>query len=89
MYENFVYNELASKDKIKYWRTIAKTEIDFVIENNDLVPIEVKTTPKITRALRSFIKSYGSSLALVICLNKIKKDKIGDCDVFFLPFVCL
>lgn len=89
LYENFVYNELAREHKIKHWRTTAKTEVDFVVENSDLIPIEVKTTPKITRALRSFIENYNPDLALIANLNEIKKDKIGRCDVITIPFVCL
>jgi predicted AAA+ superfamily ATPase len=89
LYENFVYNEMARKHEVKYWRTTAKTEIDFIIQNNNLVAAEVKTTSKITRALRSFIETYKINLALIFNLNKISKDKINSCDVISLPFVCL
>ena len=92
LYENFVYNELARKYEVKYWRTTAKTEIDFIAQNNkdnNPIPIEVKTTPKITRALRSFIETYKPSLSLILNLNKINTNKINNCSVISLPFVYL
>ncbi|MBI2632039.1 ATP-binding protein [Candidatus Pacearchaeota archaeon] len=92
LYENFIYNEMTRKYNVKYWRTTAKTEIDFIIQpgqNNDLIPIEVKTTPKITRALRSFIETYKPSLALIANLDKLSKDKVNQCDVISVPFVHL
>src|SRR3989338_709787 len=90
LYENFVYNELSRKNKVTYWRTTAKTEIDFVVQTKEnLIAVEVKTVPKITRALRSFIDAYKIQTALVVNLNETKKDKINGCDVFSLPFVCL
>src|SRR3989338_5915219 len=90
LYENFVYNELSRKNKVTYWRTTAKTEIDFVVQTKEnLIAVEVKTVPKITRALRSFIDAYKIQTALVVNLNETKKDKINGCDVFYLPFVCL
>ena len=40
--ENFVLNELCSCSKMHFWRTTAKTEVDFVAEGKELLPIEVK-----------------------------------------------
>lgn len=89
LYENFVYNELKRKDEVKYWRTTSKTEINFVIQRDNLVPVEVKTNPKITRALRSFIGIYKPNLALIVNLEKISRDKINSCEIISLPFVYL
>ena len=89
LYENFVYNELSRKNEVKYWRTFAKTEVDFVIVNNALIPVEVKTTSKITRALRSFVDEYKSDMALVMNLREIKEEKVNECTIISLPFVCL
>src|SRR3989344_1215930 len=35
LYENFVLNELKRKNKIFYWRTTSKAEVDFIIEGKN------------------------------------------------------
>ncbi len=88
MYENFVSNELSRSYKVRYWRTTAKTEVDFVIEHkSEIIPIEVKTHPKLTYSFRSFINHYRPSKAFMLCLNDISKTKIDSCDVYTVPFV--
>jgi predicted AAA+ superfamily ATPase len=72
----------------KYWRTKAKAEVDFVVENNNaIVPIEVKlqTEPnKIERSLRSFINFYKPKMAVVVTLKgKTGEMKVGSCKVVF------
>ncbi len=90
LYENFVYNELKIRNyNVKYWRTTTKTEIDFILEHKEIIPIEVKTKPKITRALRSFIQHYKINKALIPNLNTVNKTKINNCDIFIIPFVYL
>lgn len=90
LYENFVHNELKRHYKIKYWRTTAKTEVDFVIEHkNKIIPVEVKTKPKITRSYRSFIQHYKPTSALILNLYAVDKAKINGCDIFTVPFVYL
>ncbi len=89
LYENFVHNEFYGKHKIRYWRTTAKTEIDFILEDREIIPIEVKSTGKITRALRSFIGTYGPKKAFIANSKKTGKSRIGNCDVFMVPFVYL
>lgn len=87
LYENFVHNELKRKYNVKYWRTTAKTEVDFLIEHGkEIIPIEVKTKPKITRSFRSFIQHYQSKRAFMFNLNMIDKKRIDKCDVFIMPF---
>lgn len=89
LYENFIYNELKYKSyNVKYWRTTAKTEVDFIIEKDKgIIPIEVKTKPKITRSFRSFIYHYKSNKAVIANLNIIDKKKINSCNIFVIPFV--
>ncbi|MEM2059042.1 MAG: DUF4143 domain-containing protein, partial [Thermoproteota archaeon] len=51
--ENFVLNELKSlfTDRLNYWRTTGKAEVDFVLKLEDkIIPVEVKSTAKIERA---------------------------------------
>jgi len=50
--------------KLFYWRTSAGAEVDFVIENKELlIPIEVKWSEKIDqydlRGIESFLKDFG------------------------------
>ena len=88
LYENFVHNEFKRFYDVKYWRTTAKTEVDFVLMNkNKTIPIEVKIKPKITRSFRSFIQHYNPDKALILNLNMLDKKNIDSCNVFMLPFV--
>ena len=89
LYEDFVHNELKRDfPEIKYWRTTAKTEVDFVLQHkNDITPIEVKVQPKITRSFRSFLQVYKPKRGVLFNLNSIERKKINKCDVFVLPLV--
>jgi len=90
LYENFVCNELKRKYNVKYWRTTAKTEVDFVIEEgNDVIPIEVKTSPKITRPLRSFIHTYHPKTAFIANLNTTEEKEVDGSKIVIVPFVYL
>ena len=75
---------------INYWRTIAKAEVDFILRLNDeLIPIEAKyrtfKKPKISRSLRSFIKTYKPQKALIITKNFWSHQKIENTTVTFAP----
>lgn len=75
---------------INYWRTIAKAEVDFILRLNDeLIPIEAKyqtfQKPKISRSLRSFIKTYQPQKALIITKNFWSHQKIENTTVLFVP----
>lgn len=83
--ENFVFLNI-KQEKVNYWRTTAKAEVDFIV--NDRIPIESKMNVKITRSFRSFIETYAPDKAFLINLNKLKKDKIKGTDVFIVPY-CL
>jgi len=75
---------------INYWRTTAKAEVDFILQLNDeLIPIEAKyqqfQKPKISRSLRSFIKTYQPKKALIITQNFWYQKKIENTTVLFAP----
>jgi predicted AAA+ superfamily ATPase len=65
--ENFHFSEFLKKDAgLKYWRTKAKAEVDFVID--DVIPVEIKSTlakPTPGKSLYSFIEKYGPEKAFV------------------------
>ncbi len=69
--ENFVAAELVKKGyDLRYWRTKAKAEVDFVIEKEGSpVPIEVKSSlpaPQRTRSFQSFLAKYKPATALIL-----------------------
>lgn len=77
--ENFVYSELIREEKeLRYWRTKAKAEVDFVLEEKgEVIPIEVKSQPKITKSLQSFIMAYHPKIACLLSLHPDEDKKIG------------
>lgn len=75
---------------INYWRTTAKAEVDFILRLNDeLIPIEAKyqqfQKPKISRSLRSFIKTYRPQKALIVTKNFWNQEKIENTTIMFVP----
>lgn len=73
--ENFVLNELnfivENRFFINYWRTTAKAEVDFVLNNiNEVIPIEVKfeemKKKKIGKSFFSFINNYHPKRAIIV-----------------------
>lgn len=73
VYENYVLTELLKMGHSpKYWRTRAKAEVDFVIDEGDIIPIEVKSftdVRKVERSMRSFIDAYGPTRAFMVGLR--------------------
>jgi predicted AAA+ superfamily ATPase len=70
LFENYVLTELLKMGySPKYWRTRAKAEVDFVIDEDEVIPIEVKSLidkRKVERSLRSFIDTYGPTRAYMV-----------------------
>jgi len=91
--ENFVFLSLRNsfpEQTMNYWRTIAKAEVDFVLRINDeIIPIEVKyqslREPKVSRSLRSFVKSYKTKKALVVTKDFWSKTKVNNTNILFAP----
>ncbi len=86
--ENFIFTELIKKgQEVKYWRTKAKAEVDFVLEcQNKPVPLEVKSMKVgITRSFRSFLETYSPEQAFFLSAMAGNKEKIGNTTVWHLP----
>ena len=82
--ENYIF--VRFKKDLNFWRTTAKAEVDFVLKKEEeVIPIEAKLTPKITRSLLSFIKTYSPSKALVVNLSESKSFVRKKTRVLFLP----
>lgn len=95
--ENFVLSQFFQyKEKeIKYWRTIGKAEVDFILVNSDnkIIPVEVKFSsmnkPIITRGFRNFINEYGPERAVVLTKRHWDKIKIEKTEIVFAPVWCI
>lgn len=87
--ENYVFSELRKSGlEIKFWRTAAKAEVDFIVFcDENLIPVEVKLTPEITRSFISFIKNYSPERAIIISLNlkRISSKKVNHTEIFLFP----
>jgi hypothetical protein len=81
--EGFVLNLLRSKN-ISYWRTTSKAEVDFVLSEK-IIPIEVKTRPKTTKSLRSFIKQYKPKFSIIPNLKEYGEKKINSTKIIYVP----
>jgi len=91
--ENAAYIQLkinCPEFSIKYWRTLAKAEVDFILEKEGkIVPIEVKYSnlsgPKISRGFRNFILHYKPEKALVLTKGFCGDLKINSSLIKFIP----
>ncbi len=88
--ENFVFRELLTnfKDwKLNYWRTTGKAEVDFVLRKQDkIVPIEVKLSGEnLGKSFYSFLYAYKPEKAIVVSLDKFKKEKVNKTIVYWVP----
>ncbi len=96
IFQNLVY--LILRDKIcftgahiHFWRTTAKTEIDFIVDTGrTVIPIEAKfkdlDRPTVPRALENFIRKYSPPHCLVVnkslqatVSRQKNRDQICDC----------
>jgi hypothetical protein len=71
MLENAVFTSLLKKkkeqDALYFWRTQAKTEIDFILKTKDkIIPIEVKSKAESKRPLYSFMDEYKIEKGIMV-----------------------
>ena len=90
MMENYGFNLLKKiyGEKIRYWRTKAKAEVDFVIEKERVIyPIEIKYGSKraVGKSLYSFIVKFKPPLALILTKDYIAEEKINGTKIRFMP----
>ena len=88
VFEDYVLTELLKMGyKPKYWRTRAKAEVDFIIDEEDVIPIEVKShmdPRRVKKSLRSFIESYEPQRAYVVGLRGTSGEtEVNTCKVIF------
>ncbi len=96
VFQNFVYQVLENRfskglQKINYWRTKDKAEVDFIVPmQTNVIPVEVKYKElkkvEITRSFRSFISTYRPKKAYLINLDLESFEKINETDVHIIPY---
>ncbi len=85
--ENYIYNTLKSLrgiDSINFYRTISKSEVDFVIKKESkIIPMEVKFRSKVTIPvpLKHFRKLYEAKESIIITKDEIKREA----ETYFIP----
>lgn len=94
MAENFVFNEfLKSQDlqeELFFWRTLSKSEVDFVYKkDNEIIPIEVKykkfNSANVPSGVKSFIANYKPRKAIVLTKDYFDKINFNDTEIIFFP----
>lgn len=73
---------------LSFWRTTAKAEVDFILKDR-LIPLEIKTTVKISRSLLSFIDSYHPNLAIVANLEESRVFNKNTTKILVVPISLL
>ena len=89
--EGWVFSELHKRwpepGAVRYWRTRAGAEVDFVLEPEPgrLVAVEVKASggrrPGITRSLASFVEAYSPSLVMFVHRGDAHVEAMGSTEV--------
>jgi uncharacterized protein len=91
--ENWVFSEihkvLTLQSSLKFWRSKAKAEVDFVIEHvNNVYALEVKfssiTRPKLSRSAWSFVSAYKPEKFAVLNMSLAQTVQIRDIIVEFI-----
>lgn len=76
-------------EKIGFWRSPQKDEVDVIIETKPLLPIEVKYRNRIdTNDLKGILKFIGHHqlpLGIVVTKNKIGQENIKGNNILFVP----
>lgn len=93
--ENFVFSQLSKENdfptKIRYWRSQAKNEVDFVWQKNinEVYPIEVKLNHSLKQplpsGLKSFINSYQPSKGFIIHLGEFNLFNFKKTKIYLIP----
>jgi hypothetical protein len=91
--ENYVYlalKNLYGKENINFYRTISKSEIDFILSVNDkLIPIEVKFARNIKQnlplAIKNFEISYPTKRSKKIIITKNYFNVNTKEQIFYIP----
>jgi predicted AAA+ superfamily ATPase len=80
---------MKTKDiEMNYYRTISKSEIDFILKkDSNVIPAEVKFRKKVSVpvAVKNFLKNYNQDKAIIFTQNYLDKKQ----NIFFIPVVLI
>lgn len=95
--ESFIYLELKKNnniDEINYYRTVAKAEIDFIIQSeNSLIPIEVKFSKKVKKmpvVMKHFNINYKTDKNIIFTKDNLSYNQEANCyfvPAYLIPFI--
>jgi predicted AAA+ superfamily ATPase len=69
---------------VKFWRSKAKAEVDFILDQEGLIAIESKSGGKSeTRSLKSFKEKYKPNKTVILCREKLLDDE----GTLIMPFI--
>lgn len=92
--ENVIFSQLkfklAEEPDVKYWRTIAKAEMDFILpKKQSILPLEIKyssfTLPKVSRGFRGFTSEYKPKQAVILTKGFWGELRLESTLVKFIP----
>lgn len=92
--ENSVFRSLniglSLTDELKFWRMKNGSEVDFIVDGEQLIPIEVKYTamksPRLPSGIRSFIREYKPERSYVVTSDYFGRLEVDDgIPVMFVP----
>jgi predicted AAA+ superfamily ATPase len=83
--ENFIFSQLTYAGReVKFWRSKAKAEVDFILDQEGLIAIESKSGGKSeTRSLKSFKEKYKPNKTVILCREKLLDDE----GTLIMPFI--
>lgn len=82
--ENFIFAQLTYAGKeVKFWRSKAKAEVDFILDKEGLIAIESKSGGRMTKSVRSFKEKYKSDKTIIACRDILEESE----GMINLPFV--
>ena len=84
----FQHSKIIS-ERIFFWRTPQKEEVDIILELNNTIPIEVKYKNKINnsdfKSIIKFIKKHKLNFGIVVTKHLLEKRKVGEKNIFLVP----
>ena len=87
--ENFVLNEVGRHVKMNFWRTTAKTEVDFVASKREAVPVEVKFShfdkSTVTKSVYGFTEAYKSKRGIMVTKDFWGEKRFHAAKISFVP----
>ena len=83
--ENFIFSQLTyAGGEVKFWRSKAKAEVDFILDKEGLTAIESKSGGRSeTRSLKSFKEKYKPKKTVILCKDKLLDDE----GTLIMPFI--